>query len=174
MSDNGKQFNCVEFNRFCTSRQVRHVTSSPEFPQSNCLVKRNIKTVKMLMLKMFQDGKTLWEILAAVPSTPVSDQLPSPSVPLQVLHLRGLLPFLPSALTPRLIPSSFVQQQSRRRQGEAHFQNMRRTDARSSALVVGQRMRARVNSPMQKGAVEKVCVEPNSYLVRLSDGRLFR
>ena len=126
------------------------------------------------MLKMFQDGKTLWEVLAAIRSTPVSDQLPSPSVLLQGRHLRGALPFLPSALTPRLIPSSFVQQQLSRRQGEAHYRNVRRTDARSSALLVGQRVRARVNSRWQKGAVEKVCVESHSYLFRLSDDRLFR
>lgn len=104
LSDNGKQFDCVEFNRFCVSRQVRHVTYSPEFPQSNGLAERHIQTVKMSMLKMFQDGKTLWAVLAAVRSTPVSDQLPSPSVLLQGRHLRVSLPFLPSALTPRLIP----------------------------------------------------------------------
>ncbi|KAI9565072.1 putative uncharacterized protein K02A2.6-like [Daphnia sinensis] len=174
ISDNGKQFDCVEFNRFCAKRQVRHLTSSPEFPQSNGLAERHIQTVKKTMLKMFRDGKTLWEVLAAVRSTPVSDQLPSPSVLLQGRHLRGSLPFLPSALTPRLVPSSFVQLQLRRRQGEAHLQNTRCTDARSSALVVGQRVRARVNSRWQPGIVEKVCVEPNSYMVRLSDGRLFR
>lgn len=106
LSDNGKQFDCVEFNRFCVSRQVRHITYSPEFPQSNGLAERHIQTVKMSMLKMFQDDKTLWEVLAAVRSTPVSDQLPSPSVLLQGRHLRVSLPFLPSALTPRLIPRS--------------------------------------------------------------------
>jgi hypothetical protein len=37
LSDNGKQFNCVEFNRICASHQVRHTTLSSEFPQSNGL-----------------------------------------------------------------------------------------------------------------------------------------
>ena len=64
--DNRKQFDCVEFNRFCASRQVRHLTSSPQFPQSNNLAERHIQTVQMSMLKMFQDGKTLWEVLAAI------------------------------------------------------------------------------------------------------------
>ena len=172
--DNGKQFDCVEFNRFCASRQVRHLTSSPEFPQSNGLVERHIQTVKMSMLKMFQDEKTSWEVLAAIRFTPVSDQLPSLSVLLQGRHLRGSLPFLPPTLTPRLISSSLFQQQLRRRQGEAHYRNVRRTNARSFALLVGQRVRARVNSRWQKGAVEKVCVEPHSYLVRLLNGRLCR
>lgn len=59
LSDNGKQFDCVELNRFCDNHQVQHVTSSPEFPQSNGLAEKHIQTVKMAMLKMFQDGKTL-------------------------------------------------------------------------------------------------------------------
>jgi hypothetical protein len=111
------------------------------------------------MLKMLQDGKTLWEVLAAIRSTPVSDQLPSPSILLRGRHLRDSLPFLPSALTPKLIPWSSVRQQLRRRQGEAHSWNVCRTYVRSPALVVGQRVKARVNCRWHKGAVEKVCVE---------------
>ena len=59
-SDNGKHFDCVELNRFCDKRQVQHVTSSSEFPQSNCFTERHIQTVKMAMLKMFENGKTQW------------------------------------------------------------------------------------------------------------------
>lgn len=108
MSDNGTQFASVEFNRFCDKRGVRHITSSPEFLQSNGLAERLIETVKAAMLKMFQDGCTLWEVLAAVRSTPVSDQLPSPSVLLQGRNLRRSLRFLPKKLEPRFVPASFV------------------------------------------------------------------
>lgn len=90
----------------------------------------------------------------------MSDQLPSPYVLLHGRHLRGSLPFMPSALTPRLISSSFVRQPLCQRQREAHYQNARRRDARSSALLVGQRVRARINSRWQKVAVEKVFVDP--------------
>ncbi|EFX62200.1 hypothetical protein DAPPUDRAFT_17139, partial [Daphnia pulex] len=69
-----------------------HVTSSPEFPQSNGPTERHILTVNMTMLKMFQDGKTLREVLAAIRLTPVSSQLPSPSLLLQGRHLHGSLP----------------------------------------------------------------------------------
>lgn len=151
--DNRKQFDCVEFNRFCASRQVWHLTSSPDV---------YVKNVPGWQDIVGSFGSDLF--------TPVWDQLPS----LSSRHLRGSLPFLPSALTPWLISSSLVQQQLRRLQREAHFQNVRHTDVRSSALFVDKRVRARVNSWWQKGAIEKVCVEPNSYLVRLSDGRLFR
>jgi transposase InsO family protein len=54
-SNNGPQFSSIEFNRFCDKRGVRHITSSPEFLQSNGLAERLIETVKAAMLKMFQD-----------------------------------------------------------------------------------------------------------------------
>ena len=124
------------------------------------------------MLKMFHDGCTFWEVLAAVRSTPVSDQLPSPSVLLQSRHLRGSLPFLPGALVPRVIPAPFVQRQLSRRQGDAFFHGVRRFDVRSSLLFVGQR--TLIGSRWHLGTVIAICAEPNSYLIRLVDGRLFR
>jgi hypothetical protein len=45
---------------------------------------------------------------------------------------------------------------------------------RFSALVVGQRVRARIGPKWWPGVVEAVCVEPLSYMVRLDDGRPFR
>ena len=46
--------------------------------------------------------------------------------------------------------------------------------ARESVLVVGQKVRAFIANCWQPGKVESVCPEPNSYMVRLDDGRLFR
>ena len=75
------------------------MTSSPEYAQSNGLVERHIQTVKNVLLKMFSDGKSLWEALAAICSTPVSSLLPyAPSVLLQGRNLRGSLPFISSSL----------------------------------------------------------------------------
>jgi hypothetical protein len=138
------------------------VTSSPEFQQSNGLAERHIQTVKMAMLNIFQDGTTLWEVLTAIRSSPVSDQLPYSSVLLQGRHFRGSLPFLPAALIPRLVPSTFVQQQLRR-QAEASSCQTRRVDVRSSALVLGQRVRARIGPKWLPSVAEAVCVEPHSY-----------
>jgi hypothetical protein len=148
------------------------VTSSPEFPQSNGLAERNIQTVKATVLKMFHDGCTMWEVLA-VRSTPVSDQLQSPSVLLQGRHLRTLLKFLPSAFVSRVVPVPFVQSQLSQRQGDASFHNVHRFDVRCSLLFVGQKVRTLIGSRWHLGAVVAVGAEPNSYLIRLVDGRLF-
>ena len=114
MSDNGSQFDCAEFRAFCGRRDIRAVSSSPTYAQSNGLVERHIQTVKRAILKMFESGKTLWETLAAIRSTPVSNDLPSPAVLLQGRHLRGNLPFLPDRLTPQHVPAAFVQAQLQR------------------------------------------------------------
>ena len=114
MSDNGSQFDCAEFRAFCGRRDIRAVSSSPTYAQSNGLVERHIQTVKRAILKMFESGKTLWETLAAIRSTPVSNDLPSPAVLLQGRNLRGNLPFLPDRLTPQHVPAAFVQAQLQR------------------------------------------------------------
>jgi hypothetical protein len=71
-SDNGTQFASAEFREYCKKINVTQVTSSPEYAQSNGLVERHIQTLKNVLLKMFSDGKSLWEALDAIRSTPVS------------------------------------------------------------------------------------------------------
>ena len=140
-SDNGTQLVSAEIVAFYTQRNVRFVTSSPEYPQSNGLVERHIQTVKRTILKMFREGKSLWQALAAIRSTPVSADLPSPSVLLQGRHLRGILHFIPARLQSQFVPSNVVRSCLQRRQAAAHFHHGGAPAVRSSALIVGQRVR---------------------------------
>ncbi|EFX78557.1 hypothetical protein DAPPUDRAFT_105150 [Daphnia pulex] len=123
---------------------------------------------------MFAEGKSLWEALASIRSTPVSGSLPAPSVLLQGRNLRGVLPFFNASLSPKLVPASFVRQELSRRQQTAAFVQPRPVSVRSSALTVGQRVRALIKGKWQLGVVNVVCPEPHSYIVRLTDGRMFR
>ena len=123
---------------------------------------------------MSSDGKSLPKALAAIRSTPVSDKLPSPAVLLQGRNLRVSLPFQQAALQPQLITADFVRANLQQRQSTAAFDHWKTHDARSSALMVGQRVRVYVESQWQLGVVEKVCEEPNSYSIRQLDGRAFR
>ncbi|XP_045024074.1 uncharacterized protein LOC123469329 [Daphnia magna] len=123
---------------------------------------------------MFAGGRSLWEALAAIRSTPISADLPSPAVLLQGRNLRGSLPFLQNRLIPQFVPAKFVHGQLQRRQATACFNHGGRPDVRVSALIVGQRVRAFISGIWLPGAVEAVCSEPDSYVVRLADGRAFR
>ena len=46
MSDNGPPFNGKEFSAFLTGLGIKHITSSPNYPQSNGFIERQIQTVK--------------------------------------------------------------------------------------------------------------------------------
>ena len=173
MSDNAI-FGSAEFRAFCSSHDVKQVTSSPEFPRSNGLIERHIQTVKERMLKMSEEGKTLCESLTAIRTTPVSSSLPSPAVLLQGRNFRGNLHFNPAALKPQFIPAEVVRENLQQRQSTAAFDHGKAHDSRCSSLMVGQRVRVFVNDWWQPGVVEKVCPEPNSYVIRLRDGRAFR
>lgn len=174
ISDNGPQFGSAEFRVFCQKKGIRHATSSPEYPESNGMAERTVQTVKERLLKMFQDGRTLWEALAAIRSTPVSGSLPSPAVLLQNRNLRGSLPFAPTALQHRPVNSEVVRKQLQRQQASSSFSKARNTDARSSSLQVGQPVRVLIKHKWIPGTVSHVCSQPNSYVVSLQDGRKFR
>lgn len=142
--------------------------------RSNGLVERHIQTVKNTLLKMFAEGKTLWESLAAIRSTRISATLRAPSVLLQGRNLRGNLPFLPSELKPKLVPASVVTTELSARQARATFNQARQFSSRSSALLVGQLVWTYVNNKWIHGAVHSVCPEPQSYIIRLDYGLFFR
>jgi hypothetical protein len=123
---------------------------------------------------MFESSKTLWKNLAAIRFTPVSNDLPSPAVLLQGRHLRGNLPFLPDRLTPQHVPATFVQAQLQLRQAMACFQHGCHLDVGGSALRVGQRVRVLISGVWLPGTIEIVSTAPDSYVIRLGDGRVFR
>ncbi|XP_045030451.1 uncharacterized protein LOC123472640 [Daphnia magna] len=172
-SDNGTQFSSAEFREFCRTMGVQQVSSSPEFAQSNGLVERHVQTVKRTFLKMFADGKSLWDSLAAIRSTPVSSTLPAPSVLLQGRNLRGNLPFLPAELQPRYTSLSVVRRELSARQSQAAFFQAGVPNARALSLHIGQPVRALIGRRWLRGKVHSLCTEPQSYVIRLDDGRYF-
>ena len=135
-SENGTQLLRAEIVAFYTQRCVQFVTFSPEYPQSKGLVEWHIQTVKRTILKTFGEGKFLWQALAAIRSTPVLADMPSPSVLHQDRHIRGTLHFIPAQLQSQFAPSDLVRCCLQRRQATAHFHHGGVPDVRGSALIV--------------------------------------
>ena len=87
MSDNGPPFNGKEFSDFLSGLGIRHSTSSPNYPQSNGFIERQIQTVKHLMEKATASGRSFQESLTGLRAQPLGDGLPSPA---EILHGRSL------------------------------------------------------------------------------------
>jgi hypothetical protein len=78
-SDNGPPFTSLSFKEFCKQREIRHVSSSPTYAQSNGLAERAVQTAKRLILKCHQSGTALDLALMEHRNTPFTGNMPSPS-----------------------------------------------------------------------------------------------
>ena len=87
MSDNGPPFSSREFNSFLSGLGIKHTTSSPNYPQSNGFIERQIQTVKRLMEKATSTGRSFQEALTGLRATPITEGMPSPT---EILHGRSL------------------------------------------------------------------------------------
>ena len=56
MSHNGPQYTGQAFKNFTDSWQIKHITSSPEYPRSNGLAERHVRHLKPLVKKCLQQG----------------------------------------------------------------------------------------------------------------------
>ena len=79
MSDNGPPFSSREFNSFLSGLGIKHTTSSPNYPQSNGFIERQIQTVKRLMEKATSTGRSFQETLTGLRTTPIAEGMPSPA-----------------------------------------------------------------------------------------------
>ena len=87
MSDNGPPFSSREFNTFLSGLGIKHTTSSPNYPQTNGFIERQIQTVKRLMEKATATGRSFQEALTGLRATPIAEGMPSPA---EILHGRSL------------------------------------------------------------------------------------
>lgn len=92
-SDNGPCFNCAEFRAFAQQYGFKHITSSPNFPQSNGLVENGVKIVKRLLKKATMSKSDPYLALLTYRSTPLKHGL-SPAEMLFTRKVRTTMPDL--------------------------------------------------------------------------------
>ncbi len=79
ISDNARQYTSQQFKDFSKQWDFIHVTSSPEFPQSNGLAERAVCNAKQLMEKSHRDGTDVFLNLLNLRNIPRDSTLGSPA-----------------------------------------------------------------------------------------------
>ena len=102
-SDNGPQFSCREFRTFTQLWDIEHVTSSPQYPQSNGQAERAIGTVNNLMKKALEDGSDVQLALQSFRNTVREGYSASPAQLLFSRRCRTSLPMQRTMLKPQLV-----------------------------------------------------------------------
>ena len=90
-SDNGPQFTAKCFKTFTKEWEIKHLTSSPTYPQSNGLVERTVQTVKNLIKKARDSHQDPYLSILNYRTTPKADG----KSPAEILMGRKLTTLLP-------------------------------------------------------------------------------
>ena len=162
-SDNGPQFSSFQYKSFSSSWDFEHITSSPEYPQSNSFIERQIQTVKKTLNKAFHNSDDPYLALLALRTTPHSAHQPSPAARLMNRELRTILPRIGSnvQLPKRLTSTPQPQHTSPPR--NLPPLNIRDTVCFRENGVWG-----------RKGKVIEKCPQPRSYKIQADKGTIIR
>lgn len=109
LSDNGSQVTSQYFKDFAARWGFRHITSSPEYPQSNGLAERAVRIAKQLMERSHRAKSDVNLHLLNLRNISRDPILGSPAQCLMSRQTRATLPVAKQALVPQVVPPSEVQ-----------------------------------------------------------------
>ena len=92
VSDNGPCYTAEAFTKTMQDYRVKHITSSPHYPQSNGLAEKFVQTVKSLFYMAREEGADLYKALMIYHNMPLTSNLQSPMQVLQNRTARSQLP----------------------------------------------------------------------------------
>ena len=75
-TDNGPQYSSPAFAKFSNEWEFEHITSSPQYPESNRYIERQVQNIKNILKKTNQADRQL--ALLALRHTPINKKVPSP------------------------------------------------------------------------------------------------
>lgn len=157
------------YNNFTEHWGIKHVKSSPHYPQSNGFIERMVQTTKNIMRKANKTGIDPELALLQARITPTNNQLPSPS---QLLYGWNIVANLPTSspgdesVVDNLVQRQNTQKTSYDRKGVYDLPN----------LSVGQSIGFQDPHTLRwkKGKVANKCEEPRSYIIRTPEGASLR
>ncbi|KAJ3649934.1 hypothetical protein Zmor_021650 [Zophobas morio] len=167
-SDNGKQFDSLEFRTFAKDYGFRWVSSSPEFQQSNGQAESAVKLLKTILKK----NEDPFLGMLAYRNTPLS----CGASPAQLLFGRQLRDRVP-AISRRLVPKLPNHQAIRRemeaeKQRQKHHYDRRHRTKDNAELKAGDRVW--LIHRKEEGMVQTPDETPRSYWVKTPHGQVRR
>ncbi|CAL9703949.1 unnamed protein product [Knipowitschia caucasica] len=173
ITDNGRQFTSQCFKDFAAQWDFAHVTSSPEYPQSNGLAERAVRSAKNLMEKSHRDKTDVFLCLLNLRNVPRDSKLGSPAQRLMSRQTRSTLPVSKELLAPKMLNPEEVREQllNKRLTQKVYYD---KTSRALKPLSEGQVVRLQTPKGYDRtGIVKEMCVEPRSYLIQ-SEGQTYR
>ncbi|XP_052746964.1 uncharacterized protein LOC128199832 [Bicyclus anynana] len=160
-----------EFKNFMCEWEVRHMTSSPHYPQSNGKSERTVQTVKQLLKKCIDSGQDFYISLLNYRTTP-RDGIDSPA---QILMGRRLNTKLP--INQKLLRENVDNVANHKSVLSRQEEMKRRFDKRANPLrdlAVGEKVTLADGTGRKPVSVVARAPEPRSYLVRDNRGKVCR
>ena len=167
-SDNGSQLISDEFDNFLKEYDIKHVTSSPKFPQSNGMVERGVQTIK----NIFKKASDPYLALLIYRSTPLQNGF-SPSELSMGRKLRTNLPILSDSLMPVWPPRNTVLKKEApyKLKYQENF-NKRHNIKSTKNLLPGTEVW--ITNLKRIGTIICNAGTPRSYVIKDSNGRYIR
>ena len=113
-------FNSSEFRKFAKQWHFTIITTSPNYPQSNGLIERNVQTFKRLYKKVIEGNTSIDLALLEYRNTPISGMDLSPAQ-LLMSRLRSTLPMTHSLLTPTINKGVTKQLKDRQEKQQVYY-----------------------------------------------------
>ena len=168
-SDNGPQFSAQEFARFANEWDFSHITSSPNYPQSNGLVEKSVHIAKPLLKKSKSDNRDPYLGLLELRNTPL-DNLAAPAQLLMSRSLRSLLPTTSNHLKPNVLDPELAREKVKKKQAtQSHYYNRGARDLEPFAKGEGVHIQTKTGN-WKPATVLSRHNTPRSYTVRTEDG----
>ena len=168
-SDNGPQYASIEFRNFCRDYGIRHVTSSPKYPQSNGMAERAVQTMK----KLLRSGSDPDLALLNYHNTPLANGY-SPAELSMGRRLRTRLPVVPDTLR-HIVPNySGLEDREAMMRNRQKVNFDKRHAARHALPKLAVNTKVWVPDAKQEATVKECLPEPRSYQVVTGDGSSIR
>jgi len=159
-------FNSADFREFSKQWHFTVSTSSPNYPQSNGLVERNVQAIKRLFRKVIEGNRSIELAVLEFRNTPISGMDLSPAQLLMNRQLQLLLPMTHSLLTPAISGDASNHLTKRQNQQRQCYD---RSTRKLLSLSEGDTVQYKCGSVWQPAViVSKHPTAPRSYMIENS------